>query len=233
MAFRAGWQRIKLYFMIGLPTETMEDVAAICDLVKRIWGMGRKIDGRRAQVSISVATFVPKPHTPFQWMALEGEASLKEKQAFLRRELKNLRLSWADPQMTLLEAVLSRGDRRLGAVIYEAWRRGARFDAWDELFEPANWWEAFQGHQLDPGFYARRPLDRDDPLPWDHIDVGVNKRFLAREYERALSGQTTPDCRGGSCLSCGVLEAFPGAREMASQGLWGCPPSIAYEGEDR
>ncbi|MCJ7667286.1 MAG: TIGR03960 family B12-binding radical SAM protein, partial [Anaerolineae bacterium] len=129
-AFRAGWQRIKLYFMIGLPTESMEDVAAICDLVKRIGEIGRKIGGRRAQVSISVATFVPKPHTPFQWMALEGEARLEEKQAFLRRELKNFPLSWSDPQVTLLEAILSRGDRRLGAVIYEAWRRGARFDAW-------------------------------------------------------------------------------------------------------
>ena len=225
-AFRAGWQRIKLYFMIGLPTETVEDVVAICDLVKRIRGMGRKVEGRRAQVSVSVATFVPKPHTPFQWMPLEGEASLEEKQAFLRRELKKFRLSWSDPQMTLVEAVLSRGDRRLGAVIYEAWRRGARFDAWDELFEPANWWEAFQGQGVDPDFYARRPLDRDAPLPWDHIDVGVKKGFLARECERALRGQTTPDCRGGPCFGCGVLETFPAAREAARQGLWGCPPEI-------
>ncbi len=232
-AFRAGWQRIKLYFMIGLPTETMEDVAAICDLVKRIGAMGQKIVGRRAQVSVSVATFVPKPHTPFQWMPLEGEASLEEKQAFLRRELKNFRLSWSDPQMTLLEAVLSRGDRRLGAVIYEAWRRGARFDAWDELFEPANWWEAFKGQGLDPDFYARRPLDEDVPLPWDHIDVGVKKGFLAEECERALRGQTTPDCRGGPCFACGVLETFPGAREAARQGLWGCPPRMAESGGDR
>jgi len=222
-AFGAGWQRIKLYFMIGLPTETREDVAAIPGLVKRIWGMGRKIGGRRAQVSLSVATFVPKPHTPFQWMALEDEATLEEKQAFLRRELKGFPLSWSDPQATLLEAVLSRGNRRLGAVIYEAWRRGARFDAWDELFKGAHWWEAFQNQGLDPDFYARRPLDREAPLPWDHIDVGVKKGFLAQEYERALLGQTTPDCRGGVCFSCGVLETFPGAREAARQGLWGCP----------
>ncbi len=222
-AFRAGWQRIKLYFMIGLPTESMEDVAAICDLVKRIGEIGRRIGGRRAQVSISVATFVPKPHTPFQWMALEGEARLEEKQAFLRRALKEFPLSWSDPQVTLLEAILSRGDRRLGAVIYEAWRRGARFDAWDELFQPAHWWEAFQGQGLDPDFYARRPLDRDAPLPWDHIDVGVKKGFLARECERALEGKTTPDCRGGPCFACGVLETFPGAQEAAGQGLWGCP----------
>jgi len=232
-AFRAGWQRIKLYFMIGLPTETMEDVSAICDLVKRIWGIGRKIDGRRAQVSVSVATFVPKPHTPFQWMPLEGEASLGEKQAFLRRELRNFHLSWSDPQVTLLEAVLSRGDRRLGAVIYEAWRRGARFDAWDELFEPDYWWQAFQGQGLDPDFYARRPLDREAPLPWDHIDVGVKKGFLARECERALRGETTPDCRGGPCLACGVLETFPGAHEAVRQGLWGCPPGMAEREEDR
>lgn len=229
-AFRAGWQRIKLYFMIGLPTETMEDVTAICDLVKRVWEMGRKIWGRRVQVSVSVATFVPKPHTPFQWMPLEGEASLEEKQDFLRRELKDIRLSWGDPQMTLLEAALSRGDRRLGAVIHEAWQRGARFDAWDELFEPAYWWEAFQSQGLDPDCYARRPLDREAPLPWDHIDVGVKKGFLARECERALRGQTTPDCRGGVCFACGVLEAFPGAGEAARQGLWGCPPTIE---EDR
>jgi radical SAM family uncharacterized protein len=229
-AFRAGWQRIKLYFMIGLPTESMEDVAAICDLVKRIGEIGRKIGGRRAQVSISVATFVPKPHTPFQWMALEGQACLEEKQAFLRRELKEFPLSWSDPQVTLLEAILSRGDRRLGAVIYEAWRRGARFDAWDELFAPANWWEAFQGQGLDPDFYARRPLDRDAPLPWDHIDVGVKKGFLAREWERALLAQATPDCRGGACFACGVLETFPGAGEAAQRGLWGCPPRMA---EDR
>ncbi len=208
-AFRAGWQKIKLYFMLGLPTETEEDVAAIGHLVRQIREVGRRWQGRRAQVNISLATFVPKSHTPFQWVALEGEESLRRKQDHLRRQLRGpgLRLSWSDPETTLLEAALSRGDRRLGKVIYNAWRRGARMDAWGGHLQAAIWWEAFADEGLAPDLYARRQMDPEEPLPWEHVDAGVTKGFLQREYERALRGESTPDCREG-CQGCGLLEAF-------------------------
>jgi len=208
-AYSSGWQRIKLYFMVGLPTETLDDVAAIVDLVKKVRAIGRRYHGKRAQVSVSLATFVPKPFTPFQWLPLVDEESLKERQALLRRGLRGagIRFSWHDPRTTLLEAALSRGDRRLGRVIHRAWQLGARFDAWDELFDENLWWQAFAEASLDPNFYARRERSLDEVLPWDHIDIGVRKEFLKEEYWRGLRGETTIDCREG-CIGCGVSEAF-------------------------
>jgi radical SAM family uncharacterized protein len=209
-AYSSGWHRIKLYFMIGLPTETMEDVAAIVDLVKKVRAVGRRHQGRRAQVSVSVATFVPKPQTPFQWMPLIDEVSLKERLALLRRSLrgkKGIRFSWHDPQSGLLEAVIARGDRRLGRVIYRAWQLGARFDAWDEIFDMRLWERAFAEAGLDPDFYARRERPLDEVLPWAHINTGVRIEFLASECESSLRGETTPDCRV-RCLSCGILATF-------------------------
>jgi hypothetical protein len=150
-------------------------------------------------------------------VALEGEESLRRKQDYLRRQLRGpgLRLSWSDPETTLLEAALSRGDRRLGRVIYGAWKRGARMDAWGGHLQADKWREAFADEGLTPDFYARRQLDPEEPLPWEHIDAGVTKRFLRREYERALRGESTPDCREG-CQGCGLLEAFS---NDACQGL--------------
>jgi radical SAM family uncharacterized protein len=208
-AYSSGWQRIKLYFMVGLPTETLEDVAAIVDLVKQVWAIGRRYQGKRAHVNVSLATFVPKPFTPFQWLPLADKESLAEKQELLRRGLRKsgISLSWHDPRTTLLEAALSRGDRRLGRVIHRAWKLGARFDAWDERFDERLWQQAFAETGLDPDFYARRERSLDEVLPWDHIDVGVRKEFLVREYQRSLRGETTFDCRGG-CIDCGISEAF-------------------------
>jgi radical SAM family uncharacterized protein len=211
-AYSSGWRRIKLYFMIGLPTETMEDVAAIVDLVKKVRAVGRRHQGRKAQVNVSVATFVPKPQTPFQWMPLLDETSLEERLSLLRKGLrsKGVRFSWHEPQSSLLEAVISRGDRRLGRAIHRAWQLGARFDAWNEVFDMRFWEQAFIEVGLDPGFYARRERPLDEVLPWAHIDTGVRVEFLASECESGLEGETTPDCRV-RCLSCGILAMFKGS----------------------
>ncbi len=208
-AYSSGWRRIKLYFMIGLPTETLEDVAAIVDLVKKVRAVGQRHQGNRAQVNVSVGTFVPKTFTPFQWLPLIDEAALEERHQLLRRGLRGrgINFSWQDPRTTLLEAALSRGDRRLGRVIHRAWQLGAKFDAWDELFDENLWWRAFDEVGLDPNFYARRERAFDEVLPWDHIDVGVSKDFLIEEYRRSLRGETTVDCRQG-CLDCGILDLF-------------------------
>jgi len=225
-AYGSGWHRIKLYFMVGLPTETVEDVEAIAALVKQVLDVGRRARGKRAEVSVSVGTFIPKPHTPFQWLPLEKKELLQQKQHQLRRLIRSrgLKLSWNDPDTSLLEAALSRGDRRLGKVIHEAWRRGARFDAWSEIFDAERWWSAFSEQGLDPAFYAHRERSLEETLPWDHINSGVSKEFLIAEYERSLRGETTSDCREGPCLACGILRAFSPTAETTSQGLWGCAP---------
>jgi len=225
-AYSRGWQRIKLYFMIGLPTETMEDVEAIAALVKTVRDIGRRQRGKKAQVNVSVATFIPKPHTPFQWLPLEERSRLEEKQALLRRLIRGrgLKLSWNDPDTSLLEAALSRGDRRLGRVIQDAWRRGARFDAWTEVFEPQRWWAAFSAQGLDPSFYAHRERPLEETLPWDHISSGVSREFLISEYERSLREETTIDCREGPCRACGILATFSTDAQTAQKALWGCTP---------
>jgi len=209
-AFSRGWHRIKLYFMIGLPTETYEDVAAIVKLVRKVREIGRRHHGRRTQISVSVATFVPKPHTPFQWCPLIGPEELEARQALLRRGFRQrgISLSWHEPETTLLEAALSRGDRRMAPVVERAWRSGARLDAWNEHFDADHWWRAFSAEGLDPDFYARRQRSPEEILPWDHISPGVDKDFLVAEFRRAMEGQTTPDCRA-HCLSCGVNVALP------------------------
>jgi radical SAM family uncharacterized protein len=207
--FSRGWRTLKLYFMVGQPTETMEDVRAIAELAREVRAIGQQAHGKRAQINVTVSTFVPKPHTPFQWASLEGEARIREKQEVLRERLRGrgLRLSWNDPQETLVEAALSRGDRRLGPVIRRAWERGARFDAWSDQFRAEAWWGAFAEAELNPDVYARRERSLDEVLPWDHIDAGVHKPFLARDYQRALRGETLPDCRE-RCLACGILDTF-------------------------
>ncbi|MBN1811408.1 MAG: TIGR03960 family B12-binding radical SAM protein, partial [Anaerolineae bacterium] len=165
--FERDWRTIKLYFLIGLPGEQMEDVQAIADLAREVWKIGRKAHGRKAQVNVSVNTFVPKPHTPFQWAALESPDSIREKQALLRRELRGrgLKLDYSDLEATVLEAALACGDRRLGAVIQRAWELGARFDAWDEQRNDKAWRRAFEETGLDPGFYAYRERAPEEVFP--------------------------------------------------------------------
>ena len=223
-AYSLGWDRIKLYFMLGLPTETDEDVEAIARLARRVLAIGRQHRRARAQLSISTSTFVPKPHTPFQWMPLADLDVVDRRQRLLRERLRGrgLSFSWTAPQATLLEAALGRGDRRVAAVVEAAWRKGAVFDAWAEQFRPELWRQAFAEAGLDPHFYASRPRDLDEVLPWAHISVGVSIEFLAAEYERALRGEPTPDCRDG-CHRCGVLQAFAAERKAVAKGVWECP----------
>jgi radical SAM family uncharacterized protein len=214
-ALDRGWASLKLYFMLGLPTETLEDTEDIVQLVNKIRSLGRKNQGRRPQVRISLSTFVPKPHTPFQWAAQESEEQLNAKHELLKTGLrrKGSRLSWHDPKTSLLEAVLSRGDRRLGKVINRAWKTGCTFDAWDEHFNFENWLRAFDEAGLDPAFYARREHSLDELLPWAHIDTGVTTAFLKREYQRALNGKETADCRHEACNTCGLERWQPACRQ--------------------
>ena len=222
--FKRGWKTIKLYFMIGHPTQTLDDVAAIADLARRVRAVGARAIGRKAQVNVGVSTLVPKSHTSFQWLPLAGETEIRAQQAVLKETLRGpgIKLNWNDPQLTLLEAVLARGDRRLGRVIHRAWQLGAHFDGWSDQFRPELWQQAFDEAGLDPEFYARRTRSVDEPLPWDAIDSGVSKAFLARDYEAALRGETHADCRE-QCYACGILAAFPGERAILPAGSWACP----------
>jgi radical SAM superfamily enzyme YgiQ (UPF0313 family) len=218
--FGRGWRTIKLYFMIGLPGERMEDVKAIADLTHMVRQIGRQAHGRKAQVNTSVNTFIPKPHTPFQWMGVESADSIREKQGYLRRRLsgKGLKLSYSDDDLTLLESVLTRGDRRLGPVINRAWQLGARFDAWHEQRNMAAWLQAFDEFELAPDFYVRRERDEHEVFPWDVLDTGVRKAYLLAEYRRGERGELQVDCRK-HCYGCGVLSAF--GDEWSGQ--WCCP----------
>ena len=220
--FERGWRTIKLYFLIGLPGERMEDVEAIAELSRAVLKAGRQVHGRKAQVNVSVNTFVPKPHTPFQWAGLEAESSVREKQSYLRNALRGrgLKLSYSDPEETLLEAALSRGDRRLGPVIEEAWRLGARFDAWGDQRDTEAWKRAFEIHDVDPAFYAHRQRSPDEVFAWDVISTGVRRAFLWREFERSTGGETLDDCRE-QCYGCGILSTYGENRSEA----WCCPPT--------
>ena len=205
-AFARGWRSLKLYFMLGLPTETMEDIEAIVQLVAKIRATGRGTKGGMPQVRISLSTFIPKPHTPFQWVSQDSEEQLTAKHEVLKSGLrrKGSRLSWSDPEVSLLEAALSRGDRRLGKVIHDAWKSGSTFDAWDERFNYQNWLNAFKKSGLEPAVYGQRERSLDEALPWAHIDPGVTIEFLKKEYQRALKGEETPDCHYNACNACGL-----------------------------
>jgi radical SAM family uncharacterized protein len=205
-AFERGWSNLKLYFMVGLPTETLEDVQDIVTLLDKVRATGRQASGKKPAIRISVTTFVPKPHTPYQWHAQESEEALKAKHEILQKGLtqKNTRLSWEDPQVSRLEAVLSRGDRRLGGVIRRAWELGCRFDAWSEHFKYDNWLRAFEEAGLNPAFYANRERSLDELLPWAHIRSGVSDEFLKEELRRTGEGKETPDCRVSPCNTCGL-----------------------------
>jgi radical SAM family uncharacterized protein len=209
--FQKGWFNLKLYFMVGLPTETMDDVKGIIDLVARTSQLGRKLRGRAPGIRISVSTFVPKPHTPCQWWAQDTENELTSKHELLKQGLRRLgvHLSWQDTKTSQLEAVLSRGDRRLGKVIHRAWELGNRFDAWHECFNYDNWLTAFQENGLEPAFYANRERAPNELLPWQHIDIGVTKKFLRKEYDNMHLGSDTGDCRHGSCNACGLQRRHP------------------------
>jgi len=214
-AFEKGWFNLKLYFMVGLPTETIEDVEGIVDFVARTSQLGRKLRNRAPGLRVSVATFVPKPHTPCQWLAQNTEDELTPKHELLKQGLRRLgvHLSWQDTKTSQLEAVLSRGDRRLGKVIHRAWELGNRFDAWQECFNYGNWLRALQESGLDPAFYANRERLLEEILPWQHIDTGLTQNFLKKEYEGMRLGSDTPDCRHGSCNACGLQRWHPDCQQ--------------------
>ena len=209
LAFRRGWSALKFYFMIGLPTETMDDVLAIGDICRRVLEVGRRYHGSKAQVKANVSTFVPKVATPFMWSGQDTTAEIEAKVSALRPTMhgRGLDLRWTEPRSSIIEAALGRGDRRLNAVVRRAWRKGARFDAWDEHFSFQFWVEAFEEEGLDPAWYAQRDIPLDEALPWDHLSCGVTREFLARDYGLALSGKTVADCHWGPCFNCGVPTA--------------------------
>lgn len=222
--YQSGWSSIKLYFMIGQPDETLEDVQAIIDLCKAVLQEGRKLIGKKASLHAGISTFVPKPHTPYQWASLDPLQSVLQKQNMLKDQLRGpgLRMTWSNPRETILEAALSRGDRRLGAVIEAAWRRGAKFDAWQDQFNFNAWMDAFDEVGISHEFYTSREHLLSEVFPWDHISTGVNRKFLEKEYQKSKLGELTDDCRS-NCYSCGILPTYKDLRRANPGNAWLCP----------
>jgi radical SAM family uncharacterized protein len=218
-AFERGWTSIKMYFMVGLPTETLDDVAGIIEMGRRVKELGRRHAGGRAKVRVSTSNHVPKPHTPFQWARQDTAAELEPKHRLLRDGCRaaGVEFSWNDPADSFLEAVLSRGDRKVALAVHEAWRRGAKFDAWSEYLDPVRWREAMAAAGVDPGWYAHREWDTHEPLPWDHIDCGVTKSYLRGQWRDVRSTETVADCHHGACNVCGMqnFDALRGEKGVA------------------
>lgn len=209
IAFASGYFTVKLYFMMGLPTETMEDIEGIVDLGKKItdayYENPNRPKGKRLTVNVSASPFVPKPFTPFQWAPQDSPELIQEKQAYLRSIAGKTRMNISshNSNTIYLEAILARGDRRLSPVIYEAWKKGCHFDSWEECFHYDTWMEAMADQGLEPTFYTSRERSYEEVLPWDHIDYGIDKAFLIRENEKAKASETTPHCRI-KCSACGA-----------------------------
>lgn len=212
IAFEGGYSSVKLYFMMGLPTETDEDIIGIADLAQRILDLYYSIEnrpkGRSPQISVSCATFVPKPFTPFQFEPQDTRAEIERKQKLLLDSVKSkkIKVSYHDPDVSQLEAVLAKGDRRLCDVVYTAWEMGCKFDSWSEHFKFDVWLEAFEKCGVSPAYYANRKAEYDEILPWDHLDYMVSKEFFIRENKTAHKFVTTPHCRQ-KCSGCGVNKA--------------------------
>ena len=215
IAFKEGYTSVKLYFMMGLPTETMEDIKGIADTAQQVVNLFYSIPdrpkGKGVQVTISVACFVPKPWTPFQFCAQDTRERLREKQKYLLScvHSRKIKVNYHDSATSVLEGIFAKGDRRLGAVIEKAYRMGSVFDTWEEYFDYDRWLAAFAACGLDPDFYNYRPLGLEEPAPWDHLNVGVSRAFLAREYNKALRAETTPPCNR-QCSGCGANKLLGG-----------------------
>ncbi|MFW6006422.1 MAG: TIGR03960 family B12-binding radical SAM protein [Halanaerobiales bacterium] len=204
-AFKSGWHRIKLYFMIGLPTETEEDLAGIVNMVHKVRHMGRKIVDRRVEVNVGISTYIPKPFTPFQWVRMIDKDEINSKIKYLQKNItgKGFELNWNNPDLSILEGVFSRGDRRLAEVLETAWKKGAKFDSWREHFKNSVWQEAFKDNDLETAIYTGS-RNLEDMLPWSHINTGVSEEFLKREYRKAFQEEISSDCRFNTCTGCGV-----------------------------
>lgn len=216
LAFEGGWNTIKLYFMLGLPTETDEDILGIAELANQVlhtWRLYAKNKNRGVRITVSTSCFVPKPHSPFQW---EQQVTMEEyirKVHLLRDNIKakNVVYNWHDPQTSYIEATLSRGDRRMGRVIENVWRAGGRLEAWSDYFSFDRWMKAFDDAEVDPTFYAHRLRDKDEVMPWDNVDVGVRRAHLLHEREQAYKSELSPDCRK-QCSACGAAKLLKGGK---------------------
>ncbi len=213
-AFAGGYNAVKLYFMLGLPTETDEDVLGIADVAARVmhaWRESAPNKQRGVRITVSTSYFVPKPHTAFQWEPQITREEYERRVQLLRQAMttKTVTYNWHDGQTSFIEAVLARGDRRLGNVLEAVWRKGGHLDAWEEYFSLDRWQEAFEECGVDPAFYAYRRREKDEIMPWDMISSGVTRQYLWREYENAMEGVTTPDCRT-RCNGCGANKLVGG-----------------------
>ncbi|MBO4366457.1 MAG: B12-binding domain-containing radical SAM protein, partial [Clostridia bacterium] len=213
-AIELGWKKIKLYFMMGLPGETEDDLAGIAEIAQKIMDINYEIMGKqggRFSINVSVSNFVPKPFTPFQWDRQDDFEELERKQQLLRSEIRSKKIDYKyhDARVSRLEAVFAKGDRRLGKALAEAVRRGQRFDAWDEYFDYDRWMSVFRDCGIDPSFYANREIGEDELLPWDFLDIGVTKTFLLKERHKSRMAETTPDCRT-HCSGCGAASLCRG-----------------------
>jgi len=216
IAFAGGWNSVKLYYMLGLPTETDEDIVGIADMAGRIlhcWRENAKNKNRGVKITVSTSCFIPKPHSPFQWEPQITKEEYLRRVNLLRASInsRNVVYNWHDADTSVVEAVLSRGDRRLGKVLEEVWRNGGRLDAWTDYFSYQRWMDAMDKHGLSVSFYAERERDVDEVLPWDMIDVGVKKDHLKREREKCYTSTLSPDCRH-QCSACGALRLMEGGK---------------------
>ena len=216
IAFQGGWNNVKLYFMMGLPTETSEDLDGISEICKKVaycWRMNTSNRSRGVKITASASCFVPKPQTPFQWDAQNSLAMFRGKQEYMKQimKTKNVTYNWHDAETSVMEGVIARGDRRQGKAIYLAWQRGCKFDGWDQQFDFDKWMQAFQDCGLDPAFYATRQRPLDEVFPWDHISCGTTKLHLKREWERSRRAEITQDCMK-SCAGCGSSVLLEGGK---------------------
>jgi radical SAM family uncharacterized protein len=227
-AFSEGWQRVKLYFLVGLPTETDEDTLGIAELARNCVAVGRK-HSNRVTVSASVGGFVPKPQTPFQWFGQNTVEELQRKVNLLRdatRRVHGVQLKWHDPKATLAEGIASRGDRRLGPVIEEVWRNGGTFQEWSECFDLSRWEDAMAKHGLSIDWYVHRHRTEDEVLPWDHVSAGLHKDFLWQDWQDALAASGVEDCRWTPCYDCGACTGYGIEHVVASP----VPPAGGSQG---
>lgn len=223
--FSRGWPTIKLYFMIGHPSETLEDVQAIAELSKAVLAEGHRAHGNGVSVNVGVSTFIPKSHTPFQWVAMDSFEQIEAKLDLLKKEARGrgMRLRWNSLEETLLEGLIARGDRRLGPVIRRAWELGCKFDAWQDHYKHEAWMQALDEMGLDYRFYTHRERSTDEVLPWSHISIGVKPSYLAEDYAMSQRQETRADCRT-QCYACGILPSFNDMRRQTAAEAWKCPP---------
>lgn len=216
IAFQGGWNNVKLYFMIGLPTETSEDLDGISEICKKVaycWRMNTDNRQRGVRITASASCFVPKPQTPFQWDAQNTLEMLRGKQDYMKKimKTKNVTYNWHDAETSVMEGVIARGDRRQGQAIYTAWQNGCKFDGWDQCFSYEKWMDAFAACDLDPAFYASRQRPLGEVFPWDHIGCGTLKEHLKREWQRSRSAEVTADCMQ-RCAGCGANSLLEGGK---------------------